>query len=86
VRRVESEGLVFGIPCGRGLQAPYIRAVAQFCLCVAANGSVILGGFEEELVLLGSTLTTESRLKDGQLDISADLGNQHTKYMAMCRT
>jgi hypothetical protein len=62
--RVEDERLVLGIPCGSSLQTPDIRTVSQLSLCIASNGFVIFGGFEEELVLLRSALTTKGCLEE----------------------
>ena len=65
VGRVEGEGLIFGIPSTGSLQATNIGTVAQFRLSITPDMFVVLGRLEEELLLLWSSLATESRLEDG---------------------
>lgn len=62
--RVEDKRLVLGIPCGSSLQPSNVRTMSQFSLCIASNVFVIFGGFEEELLLLRSALTTKGCLEE----------------------
>jgi hypothetical protein len=62
--RVKDERLVLGIPCGSSLQSSDVRTMSQFSLRIASNVFVIFGGFEEELLLLRSALTTKGCLEE----------------------
>ena len=59
------ESLILGVPCCSRLQSTHIRPVSQFGLRITSDGFVSFRRFEEDLVLLWSTLIAESRLKNG---------------------
>lgn len=61
-RAVNDEGLVFGIPGGRSLQATHVGTVAQFRLRIATQDLVPLSAFQEKLVLFRSTLFPQGYL------------------------
>lgn len=56
------EGLVVWIPCGGGFEAANIGTVAQLSLSVASNDFISLSWLQKELVLLWSSLVSESYL------------------------
>jgi hypothetical protein len=62
-RGVNCESLLVGVPSGGGLKTTDVGAVAKFGLGVAADDLVFGGTLEEDLVLFGATLFTESDLK-----------------------
>lgn len=61
-RRVQGKGLVFGIPRRRQLETADVRTVTQFRLRITSDDPEVLRGLEEELVLLGSSLFSQSDL------------------------
>ena len=61
---MDSKGFVLGIPGCSGFQASYIRAMAQFGLCIAAYEFVVLGFLQKHFMLFGGSLVSKRDLAE----------------------
>lgn len=64
---MNGKGLVAGVVCRRRLQPTDIGSVAELRLSVTPEDLILLRTFEEDFVLLGSSLLTESDLTESAI-------------------
>lgn len=70
-RRVNGEGLIFGVIRRARLQASDIGPVAQFGLGVAPENLILLRALKEDLVLFGGPLFAEGDLEENSALVTA---------------
>lgn len=64
---MNGKGLVSGVVCRRRLQPPDIGSVTKLRLSVTPEDLILLRTFEEDFVLLGSSLLTEGDLTESAM-------------------